>query len=52
VRNPRFQRKIIFSLKQYVDGLTDGRFGNPSNPVLLVGAKRRGLLDAGGNGYR
>ncbi len=35
VRNPRFQRKIIFSLKQYVDGLTDGRFGNPSNPVLL-----------------
>ncbi|HSV96967.1 MAG TPA: PEP/pyruvate-binding domain-containing protein [Spirochaetota bacterium] len=35
VRNPRFQRKIIFSLRQYVDRLTDGRFGNPSNPVLL-----------------
>ncbi len=35
VRNPRFQRKIIFLLRQYVDRLTDGRFGNPSNPVLL-----------------
>ncbi len=35
VRNPRFQRKIIFSLRQYVDRLTDGRFGNPSDPVLL-----------------
>lgn len=35
VRNPRFQRKIIYSLKQYVDWLTGGRFGNPSNPVLL-----------------
>ncbi|TAL38079.1 MAG: hypothetical protein EPN93_04955 [Spirochaetes bacterium] len=33
--NPRFQRKILYSLRKYIDHFTGGRFGNPRDPVLL-----------------
>lgn len=35
IRNPRFQRKMIYLLKKYVDELTENRFANPENPILL-----------------
>lgn len=33
--NPRFQRKVIYSLKKYIDEFTGGRYANPRDPVLL-----------------
>lgn len=35
INNPRFQRKVIYVLKKYIDRFTRGRFANPENPVLL-----------------
>ncbi|HOS39217.1 MAG TPA: PEP/pyruvate-binding domain-containing protein [Spirochaetota bacterium] len=35
VNNPRFRRKVIYSLRRYVDAFTGGRFANPRDPVLL-----------------
>ncbi|HDP81171.1 MAG TPA: hypothetical protein ENN21_10065, partial [Spirochaetes bacterium] len=35
VQNPRFQRKIIYLLRKYIDELTENRFANPRDPMLL-----------------
>ena len=35
IQNPRFQRKLIYQLRTYIDQFTGGRFGNPDDPVLL-----------------
>ncbi len=35
IHNPRFQRKVIYSLKRYIDEFTGYRFANPENPILL-----------------
>lgn len=35
INNPRFRRKMTYSLKLYVDRITGGRFANPKDPLLF-----------------
>jgi pyruvate,orthophosphate dikinase len=35
IHNPRFQRKVIYSLRKYIDEFTGYRYANPRDPVLL-----------------
>ena len=33
--NPRFRRKILYTLKKHIDRFSGNRFANPENPVLF-----------------
>ncbi len=35
INNPRFRRKITYSLRKYMEEFTGGRFANPKDPMLF-----------------